>query len=1298
MKYEFAKSVINPPVRRGVIPKANNTVGYWPVLVILVAALAAGGCSSSTTTSGVTSGPGGGTHPVDFLSTHPGFAVSDVGECKTCHGEDLTGGIANVSCFQNAANCHHGTVSSWVSPAVHGSEAKKAPGSSGFVSCQICHASDFSGGGSGVSCFLCHAPPPHPSQWRTGDTFSHTNTDQGNAPVCAQCHLAGANSPIAPPPSPVPGAQPGCFNSTLCHALASGHPSGWSNPESHGTAAKSAPSGSTGFAYCQACHGTGTDFAGGSSGISCYTCHGASAPHPASWRPGDTYVHTAADPGNASVCAFCHANGANSPIAPPSPPPPGGTPPGCFNSTLCHGAAAAPHALGSTWIIPGASFHGLTAKADLAACQTCHGTPGTILFDGGIAPTACSTCHPGADAHPTTWSEAPQTGFPPYTSSHRNAGSIATVCAICHVVDGPGTGPNPAAPSCFSASFTNSAGVTASCHASGPGQVPHAVPFLAHTDVTGDTFNEPFPVGCASCHAVTGTSPVASAPLCTTCHTGGSPLTSGNCTSCHAEPPAGAAYPDIAGSHVKHDALAGVTAICATCHNGIDSGTQGHYDRANARPGKDALRVPPGDAVFLAKFNAKSGTASFDSGALACSNVSCHGGIPTPGWQTGSIAVNTDAGCRQCHTPGTAAGTPESNSPFSGLHGFHLGGAVNALCTECHDMANGTSGASNHFAFLDTPALEGPPSQTVEPIGNPAFYNATDQTCGTFTCHGRLHVDFSWTGGGAANHSVPFLSTTHTALTQAGFSGNCAACHAESGTSPLSSAPVCQECHRNAGVSPLDTKDCTSCHAEPPAGTAYPNAAGRHAKHNGLAGVTGICGTCHDTLESGTLEHYDRANGRPGMDALRVPPGDTKFLSTFNAKTGTASFNTASFTCSKVSCHGGVTTPRWDTGTIAVTTDAGCLQCHILGGGPGTPENNSPFTGRHAKHLTGLGSKGNAVCTECHDMANGTQGASDHFAFLDTPQMEGPAGQTIEPLGAAANYNASNQTCTLTCHTQVHAAFPWTGLVTPNHPVPFLNGTHTTVTQAGFAGNCAACHALAGTSPVAAAPRCDSCHTNLAGASPLTNKDCTSCHAEPPSGTSYPNAAGRHGVHLGLNSAGSPVSCSTCHNGIGSGTQGHYDRAKSKTPPGDVAFLSTYNARSGTSSFSSTALTCSQVSCHGGQTTPNFRTGTIDVNTNTGCLQCHAYGTGQFNSFRSGEHDKHVNEERIGCRECHNMDLGTSGARNHFAFLATQVMEGPASDTFQNSTGNVAYNTTAKTCTGSCHGESHEEERWVDDD
>ena len=192
----------------------------------------------------------------------------------------------------------------------------------------------------------------HPAGWLQ----THTGTDPSQASACAGCHQSNAGTPgcfnntlchgeksTAPrrlarhPPSTAesqasacaachqsnPGT-PGCFNNTLCHGSQSGHPAGWSAGSQHGATAKAAPSGSSGFAYCESCHGSGLN--GGSANLSCLInsgCHGWSAPHASSGWNGGGSSHRSTNEGNAPVCAQCHQ----------SKP---GTP-GCFNNTLCHG-------------------------------------------------------------------------------------------------------------------------------------------------------------------------------------------------------------------------------------------------------------------------------------------------------------------------------------------------------------------------------------------------------------------------------------------------------------------------------------------------------------------------------------------------------------------------------------------------------------------------------------------------------------------------------------------------------------------------------------------------------------------------------------------------------------------------------------------------------------------------------------------------------------------------------------------------------------------------------------------------
>ena len=190
----------------------------------------------------------------------------------------------------------------------------------------------FRRGSANVSCFLCHGSPHAPAPWR-GAPYTHTDTDPSNAPVCAQCHRS-ASAPA--------GTAPGCFNNTLCHASPVPHPvdNAWVTTapaaQPHGNSAKAAPGGTTGFSDRQGCHGTGTNFAGGTSLVSCYPCHRNVDADPSNWVGGGTYTHRTTNSGNATVCAFCHLNGANSPIARRVRPPRRGRRSVASTTPLCH--------------------------------------------------------------------------------------------------------------------------------------------------------------------------------------------------------------------------------------------------------------------------------------------------------------------------------------------------------------------------------------------------------------------------------------------------------------------------------------------------------------------------------------------------------------------------------------------------------------------------------------------------------------------------------------------------------------------------------------------------------------------------------------------------------------------------------------------------------------------------------------------------------------------------------------------------------------------------------------------------
>ena len=121
---------------------------------------------------------------------------------------------------------------------------------------------------------------------------------------------------------------------------------------------------------------------------------------------------------------------------------------------------------------------------------------------------------------------------------------------------------------------------------------------------------------------------------------------------------------------------------------------------------------------------------------------------------------------------------------------------------------------------------------------------------------------------------------------------------------------------------------------------------------------------------------------------------------------------------------------------------------------------------------------------------------------------------------------------------------------------------------------------------------------------------CGTCHAIPPNGSVSPNVAGQHAPHIAVSTI---IVCATCHTGAGDGTALHQNGTV------DVIIDPTYNAKSGAASYNATNNTCTNVSCHGGQTTPGWLSGTV-IDVNTQCTSCHASGTAQYNSYNSGQH------------------------------------------------------------------------------
>lgn len=187
---------------------------------------------------------------------------------------------------------------------------------------------------------------------------------------------------------------------------------------------------------------------------------------------------------------------------------------------------------------------------------------------------------------------------------------------------------------------------------------------------------------------------------------------------------------------------------------------------------------------------------------------------------------------------------------------------------------------------------------------------------------------------------------------------------------------------------------------------------------------------------------------------------------------------------------------------------------------------------------------------------------------------------------------------------------------------------------------------------------------NITVTAPVVN--CTLCHGQPPNGTAYPNIQGAHAVHTALQ--GLQNNCGSCH-----ATAAHNGSV-------DVAVAASYYTKSGAATYNSAAVTCGNIRCHGGKTTPAWGNGAINVNTQ--CTSCHQSGTAQYNSYNSGRHAFHVSSIGYACTVCHST---TKLAINHFTTLATSALEGPASATIGGS-GTMVASYSGRNCTANCHG------------
>jgi predicted CxxxxCH...CXXCH cytochrome family protein len=328
-----------------------------------------------------------------------------------------------------------------------------------------------------------------------------------------------------------------------------------------------------------------------------------------------------------------------------------------------------------------------------------------VLLAGGLAClSACGKAAPGA------------TNFDPATGKHTpadwatNHGSAYAryqkQCQNCHGADLKGGTSGMACDKCHG--------------------LPHGAQYPAHANADTNL--------CKSCHGTNFQGGIT-APACNRCHTQLAPAAvpvPGACASCHTynnsagdhTGPSGAIYPNRSGAHLRHFANSHNGFSCPACHLGGGSGTANHGT---------SLTV-----AFPTNLSMPGAAATYDSTSKRCANVSCHGGITTPGWGVDHFV--TAAGCGNCHASGKGVAHPAFNSYSSGAHSKHVG---LMLCSACHDTAilNAGIGGATHFSNMTSSAFNLSPAATLKSTLNyatvPGSCTITDPALyGGIACHG----------------------------------------------------------------------------------------------------------------------------------------------------------------------------------------------------------------------------------------------------------------------------------------------------------------------------------------------------------------------------------------------------------------------------------------------------------------------------------------------------------------------------------------------------------------------------------
>jgi len=850
------------------------------------------------------------------------------------------------------------------------------------------------------------------------------------------------------------------------------------------------------------------------------------------------------------------------------------------------------------------------------------------------APLGCTDCH----VMPTVMTHSNGVVDMVFGAMAKSAGANptwnGTSCGstYCH-------GNFPGGRTVFAPSWTGGAMSCGSCHGTPPATPPHSNPTLE----------------CSLCHgpgySTTAKTVNKALHLNGVVNTDQSAL---SCTSCHGDN----ARAGIAGTdpQLKASPPLGSKGETATTMRAVGA-HQAHVNKA------DLINAPLAcaDCHVVPTSNAHSnGVVEIAFGAMAksmgavpvwngatCASSYCHGNFPggrtvfAPSWTGGAMS------CGSCH--GTPPATPPHSNPAlecSTCHGAgysataktvnkatHIDGVVNVsssslTCSSCHG-----DGARVAVAGADPQVKASPP------LGSKGETATSARAVGAHQAHvnkGALSAPV------ACNecHVVPITNSHSDGTVQIAF-GTLAK---TKGAAPAWNGTSCSAsyCHGNfpggaTTAAPAWTGGamaCNSCHGTPPATPPHGNPALE-------------CSTCHG----------------PGYSATAQTVNKTTHIN------GVVNVDQGALSCS--ACHG-------DGARAGIAGSDPQVKASPPVGTKGETATSARAVGAHQAHVNKSVLSAPVACNECHvvPITSSHSNGTVQIAF----------GTLARAKGAAPAWNGT--TC---ASSYCHGNFPG-------------GRTLFAPTWTGGAMACGSCHATPPATPPHGNPalECSVCHgagysataqtvnkaTHING---VVNVDqgaltCTSCHGDParvgipgadsrltvapPLGTkgetaTTTRAVGAHQAHLNKATfADTPVGCSDCHavpssnshsDGVAQVNFGAFAKTGGAVP--------TWNG-----------TTCSNVYCHG-----EFTGGSTLFNpTWTGgaltCGSCHAIAPS------TGDHNKHVNDKKIPCSDCHGAGYaGTATTKTVNKTLHINGVKDVAGPKM------TSYNKGTRLCVSTCH-------------